>query len=84
MVYILCIYDGIRQEWTMEELSRSLSWLKCLTKAETCEDALSIAWMRRLKPDEKRKLGLLRDLYLGQFDGKVHPRLNMEQLYKEV
>ncbi|GEM_PF-4986017 len=81
---LLCLYSGQKMEWYFEDLRESLKWLYTITGAETCKDAISLAWFEVETEEEKKKLGLLRDFYLGQFDGKLQPSINFEELYAEV
>ncbi len=82
--YILCIYSNLTLQWSFQELTEVLRWLYELTQADNCKDAIALAWMEVEEPEEKYKLGAIRDFYLGQFDGKIQPPVDMEKLYCEV
>jgi hypothetical protein len=82
--FILCIYDGISQEWDITELESVLKWLYGLTSIDNCRQALQLAWMKPLDAVEKRRLGLLRDFYIGQIDGRVKPLVDLRKAYAQI
>lgn len=82
--FVLCIYDGITQEWDITELESVLKWLYELTGIKDCRQSLQLAWMKPLNAVEKKRLSLLRDFYLGQIDGKVKPIINLKRAYEQI
>lgn len=83
-VFILCIYSNISLKWTFAELTDVMKWLYELTQAQTCKDAIALAWMEVNTAEEQNKLSAIRDFYLGQYDGKITPEIDLEELYTRV
>lgn len=85
VVYVLCIYDSIKFEWSFLEMKEAFLWLYRSTGELSLEDAIALAWMKPLAVEEKKRLGMLRDLYIGQYDGKLIPKgTNLGKLYRSV
>ncbi|MCS7232025.1 MAG: hypothetical protein RMJ67_07815, partial [Elusimicrobiota bacterium] len=83
-VYILCIYSNVTLKWSFQELNDVMRWLYEITQAQTCKDAIALAWMEVNTPEEQHKLSAIRDFYLGQYDGKVQPEIDLEKIYCEI
>lgn len=84
-IYILCIYDGITLQWSFYELSEVMLWVYKITGMSCLKDAIAVAWMKVQTIEDRRKLGMLRDFYVGQFDNKLIPRgTDLERIYQNL
>lgn len=81
---ILTICADVCVAYDFKMITETLKWLNELTSADTCESAIAIAWMRvSVNSEEAKKLSILRDIYYGSLDGKVSPKIDMEEMYKK-
>jgi len=80
----IIVHEKVLIQIPIAKIREYLVWLYEKTKAISFDAGIQIVWRNELDEEEREKVRILRNLYMGFKDGAVEPLIDIREMYAEI